>query len=105
MHVLVYFINVNRLNNTEAPEEASVKTTEIQHKLTCNIDNENNPISYLQDGIKLSLFGSVTKNCPTLGRDAVYNKVMQISKLVSIHSNIIARLSNCTFRSLLLEKG
>ena len=71
-----------RLTNTENSEEPPTDTVELQHKLTCSIDNENDPISFLQDGIKLSLAGSVTKNSPTLGRDALYLKNMSINKLV-----------------------
>ncbi len=72
-----------KLTNQEAPEEPATETTEVAQKVSCHIDNENNPINYLQDGIKLSLMGSITKNSPTLGRDATYLKSMKINKLVS----------------------
>ena len=83
MQVCYYTFTIsNRLTNQEAPQEQATATTEVAQKLSCHIDNENNPISYLQDGIKLSLTGTMIKNSPTLGRDATYLKTMKISKLV-----------------------
>ena len=71
-----------KLTNQEAPEEEASSTTEVAQKLACHIDNENNPINYMQEGIKTSLTGSMTKFSPMLNRDATYMKVARISKLV-----------------------
>lgn len=70
------------LTNIESEEEPPSEVIESQNKLSCNIANENNPVSYLQDGIKNSLTGSIEKNSPLLGRNAQYIKIMRISKLV-----------------------
>lgn len=70
------------LTNVENQEEPPSELTEVQNKLTCNIANENNPISYLQDGIKNFLLGAVEKHSSLLGRNAQYTKSMKISKLV-----------------------
>ena len=79
----VSLFNANyRLTNQEAPGETPIETKESALKIACHIDNESNPISYLQDGIKLSLTGSITKHSPSLNRDAVYVKALSISKLV-----------------------
>lgn len=85
-----------RLKNTEVDTEKEVEGVESQKKLSCHIDNENNPISYLQDGIKLSLTGALTKRSEIAGRDCLYTKTMQISKLVLI-MNFIRVLSNALF--------
>ena len=96
----------NRLTNSEAPQETPIETTELALKIPCHIDNESNPISYLQDGIKLSLTGSITKNSPVLNKDCVYMKTLSINRLVR-HIIIInvARISCGTFRKILLEKS
>ena len=52
-------------------------------KLSCHIDNNNNPINMLNEGLKISLEGQVEKRCQTLGRDAIYNLKKRINKLVS----------------------
>lgn len=62
--------------------EPATTTKEVVQKLSCNIDNESNPINYLQDGIRLSLSATILKNSPSLGHDAPYLKTMQISHLV-----------------------
>ena len=68
---------------TEAPEEPATNITEKVLRLSCHIDNNNNPISQLSDGLKVSLEGQIEKNSPSLGRDAVYTKTSRINKLVS----------------------
>ena len=53
-------------------------------KLSCHIDNNNNPINMLNEGLKISLEGQVEKRCQALGRDAIYNLKKRINKLVSL---------------------
>ena len=61
----------------EPPEQRS----EISSKLMCIIDNQNHPVDFLTDGIKVSLSGTVEKMSPVLGRNAIYSKEQTISKL------------------------
>ena len=48
---------ISTLKNSEFAEELETSTTEKVLKLSCHIDNNNNPISMLQAGIKISLEG------------------------------------------------
>ena len=50
----------------------------------CHIDNDNNPIDQLTDGLKISLEVTIEKNSPTLGRQAMYKQSSRIHKLVSL---------------------
>lgn len=67
----------------EAPEEPATQNKENVLKLSCHIDNNNNPINMLNEGLRISLEGDIEKRSPTLGRDAVYHKTSKINKLVS----------------------
>lgn len=58
----------------EAPEEPPTEQLEKVLKLSCHIDNNNNPINMLSEGLKISLEGDVEKNSPSLGRNAIYHK-------------------------------
>jgi ubiquitin carboxyl-terminal hydrolase 14 len=51
--------------------------------LSCHIDNNNNPINHLAEGLKISLEGDIEKRSPLLGRDCVYFKQSKINKLPS----------------------
>jgi ubiquitin carboxyl-terminal hydrolase 14 len=52
-------------------------------KLSCHIDNNNNPINSLADGIELSMVGDIEKNSEVLGRNAVFKKTSKVNKLPS----------------------
>lgn len=67
----------------EVPDEPAQFSVEKVLKLSCHIDNNNNPINMLAEGLKISLEGQVEKRCPSLGRDAIYNLTKRINKLVS----------------------
>jgi len=67
----------------EAPEEPATQNTEKVLRLSCHIDNNNNPINSLTEGLKISLEGDIEKRSPSLGRDAVYHKTSKINRLPS----------------------
>lgn len=69
-----------RIHNQEVAEPEG-EGFEVSKKLECHIDNESNPINYLQDGIKLSLRGTFSKRSDVAGRDCLYMRTMEISKL------------------------
>lgn len=68
----------------EFPDELPTEQKEKVLKLSCHIDNNNKPIDMLAEGIKISLQGQIEKRSPTLGRDAIYEQIKKINKLVSI---------------------
>lgn len=70
----------------EVLEEPAEFSIEKVLRLSCHIDNNNNPINMLSEGIRISLEGQVEKRCPSLGRDAIYNLKKRIHKLVSMPS-------------------
>jgi ubiquitin carboxyl-terminal hydrolase 14 len=79
----------SELKCVEAPDEPATFQNEKVLRLSCHIDNNNNPINMLWEGIKISLEGDIEKRSQTLGRDAVYHKTSRINKLVSLHSPIM----------------
>lgn len=88
----------------EAPEEPQVVQKEQVLRLSCHIDNNNQPINSLTEGLKISLEGQVEKMSPLLGRNAIYNKTARINKLVSPQlSDSAAILPLHPVRALLLE--
>lgn len=52
-------------------------------RLSCHIDNNNNPINHLAEGLKISLCGDIEKNSPSLGRNAIYSKESKVNSLPS----------------------
>ncbi|KAG8895965.1 deubiquitinating enzyme, partial [Tulasnella sp. 417] len=62
----------------EAPDEPPTTTREKILKLQCNIDSSTN---YLHTGIMQSLDQKITKNSPTLGREATYSQHSRVSRL------------------------
>lgn len=69
-------------------ENSEDVTTNIDNclKLVCNIQGGGDVasdvnINHIQEGIKLSLSGKITKNSETLGRDALYTRQQRISRL------------------------
>ncbi|KAG9044628.1 deubiquitinating enzyme [Tulasnella sp. UAMH 9824] len=62
----------------EAPDEPPTTTRETILKLQCNIDSNTN---YMHTGIMQSLDQKITKNSPTLGREATYTQHSRISRL------------------------
>ncbi|XP_059163013.1 ubiquitin carboxyl-terminal hydrolase 14-like [Physella acuta] len=62
----------------EAPEEDVLKGTEKFLQLSCFIEKD---VKYMHTGLHSRLEETVTKNSPTLGRDAIYTKSSKISRL------------------------
>lgn len=52
-------------------------------KLSCHIDNNNNPINTLEEGLQISLSGEIEKNSEVLQRNAIYKKTSKVNKLPS----------------------
>lgn len=71
------------VKNSETDAEPEVTQTEKVLKLSCHIDNNNNPINNLQDGLDVSLSGDLEKFSEALQRNAVYKKSSLVSKLPS----------------------
>ncbi|XP_025109359.1 ubiquitin carboxyl-terminal hydrolase 14-like isoform X1 [Pomacea canaliculata] len=63
---------------TEAPEEEATKSREKFLQLSCFIDQD---VKYMHTGLKNRLEESITKNSPTLGRDAVYSKSSKLRRI------------------------
>lgn len=62
----------------EAEDEAPTKSSEKFYQLSCFIDKE---VKYINTGLKGRLEEHITKNSPSLGRDAQYLKTQKISRL------------------------
>ncbi|XP_012938302.1 ubiquitin carboxyl-terminal hydrolase 14 [Aplysia californica] len=62
----------------EAPEEGETQSSEKFLQLSCFIEKE---VKYMHTGLKNRLEEHITKNSPTLGRDAVYVKSSKINRL------------------------
>lgn len=73
----------NTIKNKENEEEPEQVNKEQVLRLSCHIDNNNNPINHLTEGLKISLSGDIEKFSPTLDRNAVYHKEAKINKLPS----------------------
>ncbi|XP_065062059.1 ubiquitin carboxyl-terminal hydrolase 14-like [Rhopilema esculentum] len=68
------------LKCTEAPEEEPTESKETQLQLSCFISQD---VKFLKTGLSLRLNEKLTKNSPTLGRDAEYTRTSKISRLPS----------------------
>ena len=74
----------NTMKNKETEEEPAQVKKEHVLRLSCHIDNNNNPINHLTEGLKISLNGDIEKHSDFLGRNALYMKESKINKLVRI---------------------
>lgn len=72
---------VNTLKNKEVAEEPVQETKEQVLRLSCHIDNNNNPINHLGEGLKISLEGDIEKHSPFVDRNCVYEKKSKINRL------------------------
>lgn len=63
---------------TEAPEEETTKSREKFLQLSCFIDQD---VKYMHTGLKNRLEETITKNSPTLGRDAAYVKSSKLRRM------------------------
>lgn len=72
----------NTVKNKEDPDEPEQIKKENVLRLSCHIDNNNNPINHLAEGLKISLCGDLEKYSEKLGRNAIYYKESKINKLV-----------------------
>ena len=86
--------------NAETEAEPETNSKELVLKLSCFIDNNNNPIDNMQEGIDISLNGEIDKMSPVLGRDARYTQKKKINKLVSkimkfLTNNICTAFISC----------
>uniref|UniRef100_A0A1B6CDA9 Ubiquitin carboxyl-terminal hydrolase n=1 Tax=Clastoptera arizonana TaxID=38151 RepID=A0A1B6CDA9_9HEMI len=66
------------LKCNESEEEVIKKSVENFLQLSCFISPE---VKYMHSGLKSKMQEHITKNSPTLGRDAVYTKTSKISRL------------------------
>jgi len=66
------------LKCTESEEEQPAHSEENFLQLSCFI---NQDVKYMHSGLKLRLHEQITKQSPTLGRDAVYGKTSKINRL------------------------
>ena len=75
------------LQNTIKNKETEIEPEEVKNerviRLSCHIDNNNNPISHMAEGLKISLEGDVEKFSETLGRNCLYFKKAQVNSLPS----------------------
>jgi len=71
------------LSNTESEAEPEKTTSEKVLKLSCHIDNNNNPINNIQDGFNISLSGEMEKFSEVLQRNSVFKKKSLVNKLPS----------------------
>ena len=69
--------------NSESEAEESKVQMENVLKLPCHIDNNNNPINSLQEGLEISLKTNLEKYSETLGRNANYVETKKVNKLPS----------------------
>ena len=51
--------------------------------MACHIDNNNNPVNHMAEGLKISLEGDIEKRSDILGRNCIYQKTSKINKLPS----------------------
>lgn len=66
------------LKCVESEEEPSTQSEENFLQLSCFISQD---VKYLHSGLKLRLNEQITKQSPSLGRDAVYSKSSKINRL------------------------
>ncbi|VDI17118.1 ubiquitin carboxyl-terminal hydrolase 14 [Mytilus galloprovincialis] len=62
----------------EAEEEVATHSTEKFYQLSCFIEKE---VKYMHTGLRSRLEEHITKNSPTLGRDAVYKKSSKLKRI------------------------
>lgn len=74
---------VNTVKNKETDAEPVKETSEQVLRLSCHIDNNNNPINHMMEGLKISLEGDIEKYSDILGRNSIYFKQSKINKLPS----------------------
>jgi len=67
--------------NQEDPDDEVTTTYEEFRKLGCQIDNQENPVNTLAEGIAAGLTTQVEKFSEKNGRNCIYNKVGKISSL------------------------
>lgn len=73
----------NTTRNVENENEPATTSTETVMKLPCHIDNNNNPISNIDEGMEISLKGQLEKFSEMLQRNAIFEKTQKINKLPS----------------------
>ena len=74
---------VNTVKNKESEADPEEVTKEQVLRLSCHIDNNNNPVNHMIEGLKVSLEGDIEKNSPLLGRNCIYSRKQQVNKLPS----------------------
>ena len=79
---------VNTVKNKESEEEPVQTTKEQVIRLSCHIDNNNNPINHLAEGLKISLEGDIEKYSEKLDRNSIWFKQAKVNKLVKIYNLI-----------------
>jgi ubiquitin carboxyl-terminal hydrolase 14 len=74
---------INTVKNKETDAEPVKETSEQVLRLSCHIDNNNNPINHMLEGLKISLEGDIEKYSDILSRNSIYFKQSKINKLPS----------------------
>mmetsp|Transcript_30724 Transcript_30724/g.22809 ORF Transcript_30724/g.22809 Transcript_30724/m.22809 type:complete len:91 (-) Transcript_30724:596-868(-) len=69
--------------NKESEAEPVQVSKENILRLSCHIDNNNNPVSHLNEGLKVSLETEIEKNSPYLDKNCIYLSQSKINKLPS----------------------
>lgn len=86
-----------QFQNQEDLEEKSEVRTEFNNKIPCIIDNQQNPVNSLSDGIKVGLEEEVEKYSETLQKNTVWKK---ISKLASLPEYLIVQKIRFVWREM-----
>jgi len=71
------------IQNQECADEAPQVKKENVLKLSCHIDNNNNPVNSLADGLEVSLAGDMEKFSEQLQRNSIFKKTSKVNKLPS----------------------
>jgi len=69
---------ISVLSNKENPEEPKLTTTDAFHRLQCHIATNT---LFLMEGLKTSFEEAITKQSPTLNREAQYIRTSKINRL------------------------
>lgn len=73
----------SKIENIESEAEPPTYQKEHVLKLSCHIDNNNNPINSLSEGLDISLVGELEKYSELLQKNCVFKKTSKVNKLPS----------------------
>ncbi len=78
---LFEFSLTTQFHNIEDEEDKSDIRTEFNNKLGCIIDNQQEPVDNLEDGIRAGLVSKVEKHSEKHGKNCLWKKQQKISSL------------------------